>query len=343
MSITYDLLIVTDATMSMGRCKCRLSSSLTCIADLVSCNLGALQTSIPEILTLTELSGVFSRIAVLAYKDYTFPNEDVVLWSGWNNPDLPNFVKRITQRNGGDAPEAAKTAMIRVLEEVNESAKTLILWYTDAPPHHPSMPSYTAYPNDIREMEAFPTPGGLDWVKLCQSAQRKNCTVFSFTPNTITNAHTSFYALLSTLTGGLCINTKETRTDYSTIISRLTLGVMLQWMGQASDMTDVLQQSSAAFRQYKTSPLEAELTDEGRGSLGYLPPLFDDRALHTGINLLPILPSPLTASAVPQGSLASTSFNFGKRFADPEDAAYRDLVYTSLADIITHNIFFADL
>ncbi|KZP13764.1 hypothetical protein FIBSPDRAFT_834882 [Athelia psychrophila] len=321
MATTHDLLIVTDATMSMGS------------------YLDALQKSIPEILTLTKLSGVFSRIGVLAYKDYTYEHEEVVLWSGWNNPDLDNFVKKITKGHGGDFPEAAKTAMIHVLEQVDERANTLVLWYTDAPPHHPSTASHHEYPNDVREMQAFPAPGALDWVKLCQSAQRKNCAVFCFTPNTISNSDTSFYVLLSALTGGLCINTKKTSGDYSTVISRVTLGVMLQWMGQSSDMNEVLQQSAAAYRQYSESPIAAELVDEGRGSLGYLPPSFDDKAAKTGHPLRPLPLGPLTASVIPRGSLSETSFTFGKRFADPADKAYKDLVYTSLAEIIQHNVF----
>lgn len=62
--------------------------------------------------------------------------------------------------------------------------------------------------------------------------------------------------------------------------------------------------------------------------------------METEHKLRPLLLTPLqlTASAIPRG-LTKTSFTFSKRFADQADKAYVDLIFTSLAEIIQHNVF----
>ncbi|KAJ7637778.1 hypothetical protein B0H17DRAFT_995100 [Mycena rosella] len=311
----YDLLVVTDATASMGG------------------YLDALWSSIPEILALAKLSGAFSRLGVLAYKDYSDLPQEIAAWSGWNDPNLSQFVKDLDPTGGGDFPEAEKTALIRGLQAVNKESKTLMFWYADAPPHHVSIQSHH---NDVKEAQAFP-PGAVDWVKLCHTARRRNCTVFSFTPNSMDFAHSSFYVLLSELTGGISIASKA-GSKSSTLISRLTLGVILQWMGLGtSDMDDVLRESGAVLLRYEKSPLTAKPkpSDEFLGSAGYLPPT---RTGGAGVPLLRILSVPLEPSHIPVGTLASQSFNLAKRFSDASETGYRDLVYTSLTDIIQSNV-----
>ncbi|KAF7378381.1 RING-type domain-containing protein [Mycena sanguinolenta] len=315
-SNSYDLLIVTDATASMGG------------------YLDALRSSIPEILALAKLSGVFLRIGVLAYKDYTDPADEIVAWSGWNSDNLPQFVQDLEPTGGGDFPEAAKTALIRGLQAVNKETKTLVLWYADAPPHHISVPSHE---NDVSEMKAFP-PGAVDWVKLCHTARRRNCTVFSFTPNSMDIAHSAFYVLLSELTGGISISSTA-GSKSSTLISRLTLGVILQWIGHgASDMDAILQDSGAVLLRYEQSPRTAKQKprDEALGCAGYLPPCH--RPGSGGIPLLPILSTPLDATTIPTATFAAQPFNLAQRFSDPLETGYHDLVYDSFTKIIRANV-----
>ncbi|KAJ6503750.1 hypothetical protein C8R45DRAFT_1060395 [Mycena sanguinolenta] len=315
-SNTCDLLVVTDATASMGG------------------YLDALKSSIPEILALAKLSGAFSRLGVLAYKDYTDAVEEIVAWSGWNTDTLPQFVQDLEPTGGGDFPEAAKTALIRGLQAVDKHSKTLVLWYADAPPHHISVQSHG---NDIAEAKAFPA-GATDWVKLCHTARRRNCTIFTFTPNSMAPAHSSFYVLLSELTGGISISSKA-GSKSSTLISRLTLGVILQWMGQGTlDMEDVLRDSGVCSLRYENSPLLAKPkpTDEELGCAGYLPPPI--RANSNRVPLCKILSTPLSASQIPTGTLAAHPFNLAKRFGDASEVGYRDLVYASFTDLIQSNI-----
>ncbi|KAJ7719126.1 hypothetical protein B0H16DRAFT_1678097 [Mycena metata] len=275
--------------------------------------LDALRSSIPEILALAKLSGAFSRVGVLAYKDYTDAPEEIAAWSGWNSPNLAQFLNDLEPTGGGDYPEAAKTALIRGLQAVNKDSKTLVLWYADAPPHYSSVQSHE---NDVTEAEAFPA-GAVDWVKLSHTARRRNCTVFSFTPNSMDRAHSAFYVLLSELTGGISISSLAGAKS-STLISRLTLCVILQWMGQGtSDMEDVLRDSVAVLLRYEQSPLTAKPkpTDEGTGSAGYLPPAL--RFVSSGVPLHPILSMALDTASIPTAALASHSFNLAKRFYNP--------------------------
>jgi len=86
--VPYDLVLVTDATGSMGPF------------------LTALNTSLPQILLLTELTSAFDSMAVLAYRDYDQSLERVVEWSGWSSKDSPvdliTFAKQIQALGGGD-------------------------------------------------------------------------------------------------------------------------------------------------------------------------------------------------------------------------------------------------
>lgn len=282
---------------------------------------------------MAKLSGAFSRLGVLAYKDYSDPVDEITSWSGWNNPDLTAFVNNLDPSGGGDFPEAAKTALIRALQAVNKNSKTLILWYADGPPHHQSIRSYN---NDVAEAKAFPT-GSTDWVKLCHAARHRNCTVFSFTPNLMGKEHSCFYNLLSELTGGISIRSGA-HSKSSALISRLTVSVILQWMGQASDMDAVIQESRAVFGRYRESPLKIKLKliNEGNGSQGYLPPSYQGDT--AAIPLQKIIYSPLTISDIPRGLLASKSFNLATRFSDVMNAAYRDVVYETLSSIIDCNV-----
>ncbi|KAJ6600943.1 hypothetical protein DFH09DRAFT_1355223 [Mycena vulgaris] len=133
-------------------------------------------------------------------------------------------------------------------------------------------------------------------------------------------AHSTFYVLLSELTSGVSIASK-TGSKSSALISCLTLGI-----GRAPSL------------RYEKSPLTAKPkpSDEGIGSADYLPP--SHRPGSAGVPLVSTVSDPLEPSRIPLGTLASQSFNLVKRFSDPSEASYRDLVYTSLTDIIQSNV-----
>lgn len=279
-------------------------------------------------LALAKLSGAFSRLGVLAYRDYSEPEDERICWSGWNPNDLLGFARTLEPSGGGDYAEAAKTALIRGLQAVDKNAQTLVLWYSDAPPHHYS---FRSYQNDVKEAESFPA-GATDWVKLCRMAMQRNCTVFSFTPKLLDHNYSCFYTLLSEFTGGISISTKV---DSSALISRLTLDIILQWMGHASAMEISLQGSSASLNRYEVSPLLAtpKPSNELAGSRGYLPSPADK-----GTPLLTIHTSPLKSSDIPIGLSSSSTSNLAKRFSNPAEQAYREQVYESFSTIIESNV-----
>lgn len=208
----------------------------------------------------------------------------------------------------------------------------MLLWYTDAPPHHPSIRSYN---NDKLEQKAFPN-GYTDWVKLSLLAIRLGVTVFSFVPNTMSEEHSSFYVLLSQLTGGLCILSS---TDSSTDISRLTLETVLHWMGQGANIDARLHATGVNFLKFKGSPADAQLENELLGSKGYLPPALTAHQTVKGRpqNFRSLTKSRLHASDIPL-CLCPPSLNLSKRYSDPSETSYRRQVYDSLNTIIQSNI-----
>lgn len=268
---------------------------------------------------------------MIAYKDYCCPASDIVAWSGWNE-DLEAFTEKLRPTGGGDFPEAAKSALAKALEVVdddNSERETLLLWYADAPPHHPFM---TATGNARAEIRALPE-GSTDWIKLCLSAREKRARVFSFVPERLGNEHSSFYTLLATLTGGLPISSTFTT---STEISRLTLDVILQWMGQNITGQSAPSRNGVLISAYKKSPLEANppLSDEAKGSRRYLPSVLGDNDTY----IVDVNVTKFELSQVPMGPLASSPPNLGKKFANKADEAFRQQVYTSLAAVISSNV-----
>lgn len=68
-------------------------------------DLDSLRKSIPEILAVSSLSGVFHRVGIISYKDYCDSPDEIVQWSGWNSPDLLDFADGLRPTGGGDVPE----------------------------------------------------------------------------------------------------------------------------------------------------------------------------------------------------------------------------------------------
>lgn len=114
----YDLMILTDATASMGT------------------YLESLSKSLPEMIRISALTGCFSRIGVMAYRDYC--GGELVEWSKWylvdgtvqpgqtvSSAELLNFVRSLRPDAGGDWPEAAKTGLAAAYEQMRAEAKTM--------------------------------------------------------------------------------------------------------------------------------------------------------------------------------------------------------------------------
>ncbi|KFZ20335.1 hypothetical protein V501_00188 [Pseudogymnoascus sp. VKM F-4519 (FW-2642)] len=250
----YDLLILVDATYSM------------------SSYLHSLQTSLPQIISITTVTDCFSRIGLLAYRDYC--DKNLLEWSGWLSPSSlsdekqPNLIakaKSLEPIGGGDMPEATKTGLARAYELMRPNATTIILLYTDAPPHtfaNGSMKESCSHlrneqialsnPNDKRGLwqtiadgvsrtkwaNAAPVSYGgfghnfADWVSaskwLSKRSGDKKAQVFCILDHRMNSDSVGYYNYLSTMTGGACFRLTDSG---STSISQLTVEVLLAWMG----------------------------------------------------------------------------------------------------------------
>lgn len=218
----YDLLILVDATYSM------------------SSYLNSLQTSLPQIISISALTNCFSRIGLLAYRDYC--DKDLLGWSGWLSPTSlsdekqPNLIakaKNLYPNGGGDAPEATKTGLAMAYELMRADATTIILLYTDAPPHTFANDSVRDRSSNLRseqkDLNNLTAYGGFgpnfaDWV----SAAKWLSKVFSILEGDMDFNSAGYYNYLSTMTRGTCFYLTDWR---PALISKLTIEVLLAWMG----------------------------------------------------------------------------------------------------------------
>ncbi|ETS86111.1 hypothetical protein PFICI_04136 [Pestalotiopsis fici W106-1] len=224
-SQVYDLLILTDATSSMDE------------------YLHALNQSLPKIISISALTGAFARIGVMAYRDYCRPG--LLEWSGWFGRDgdigrdeLLHFMRSVRAQDGGDWPEATKTGLASAYSVMREDAKTLVLLYADAPPH---MGGWDNGPNYKKEIEYLTAEGcklspsaGLfaDWVSAARTLNgtghgAKQAQIFSIVCSHTNEAFGPFM-YMSHQTKGTCIQMKS---PDSPLISKLTMSVLLAWMG----------------------------------------------------------------------------------------------------------------
>ena len=96
--------------------------------------LHALNSTLIEIIALSKLIGI-NEIGILTYKDYS--EKEVTKWSGWKSTfhDLQEFAGNMTADGGEDYPEAARTAAYELAKVLDPDTKTIVMWFTDAPPH----------------------------------------------------------------------------------------------------------------------------------------------------------------------------------------------------------------
>ncbi|KAG8799752.1 hypothetical protein FRC19_000072 [Serendipita sp. 401] len=309
-STDWDLLLVTDATASMGT------------------YLEGLAVAIPEILSLGKLSGAFSRVGLLAYTDYSEGPEieDVIQWFGWNNPEVTKEATRLSPQGGGDTPEACKTALAVSLQHVDPERRTLILWYADAGPHHSSNGG-GYYSNGPKEKAALVKEGfETDWVKLSRQAKEKNCLAFPIIQQGMAISPSRFFALLAAFTDGTVFTTPARE---SSEISQLTLDLLLAWMGEKLSPPKY----KTEIVRFKKNPAQASvsLTDEEAGSRGYCPT--KQKAKLEDLETIP-----LTTLENAQFDVVIQLPNLSKKFLDPKESQYRKQVYEALKEIIGYNV-----
>ena len=232
----YDLLILVDATYSMFN------------------YLESLKTSLPKVIAISNLTNSFARIGLLAYRDYTEADrqkDGMLEWSGWYSQEsnangsvtaemLMTTAARLEPIGGGDYPEATKTGLAHACSLMREDATTIILLYTDAPPHCWMVAEKDHDSNYHKEQAALKAPssyGGLglhflDWVSACKYLHQgpRKAHVFCFLDAYLKQnpQYSGYYNYLSTVTRGACFNLTDGKPHS---IAQVTIDVLLAWMG----------------------------------------------------------------------------------------------------------------
>jgi hypothetical protein len=190
---------------------------------------------------------------VLAFEDYS-DGERAVLRRciGKSRAQTIAFAKALKPGGGGDIPEAAKTALVAALRVIRLAEtpgdQTIVMLFTDAPPHHESNFGTTSYCNGKRECATLEANGewsmllqaktwqsvvaatqngpGFCWRDICAAFRREGTRVFSFTPRQFYKVETAwpFLAMLGEL---IVLENTDPRT-----ISKVTIDILMQLMGQ---------------------------------------------------------------------------------------------------------------
>ncbi|KAK8116161.1 hypothetical protein PG984_012663 [Apiospora sp. TS-2023a] len=336
----YDLLILTDATGSMHQ------------------YLPALRQALPKIVSVSCLTDAFSRIGIMAYRDY---EQVLTEWSGWHNcrdendtegditrEDLIAFAKVLSLGGGHDWDEAVKTGAARAYSVMRPEATTLILLYADAPPHmrwHDG-PNKPLEQSNLRSRVFGVGDYFLDWVSACQTLSGKKhapkhgkpvrSQVFCIIDKSRI-ATVAPFAYLSHATGGSCFWMRETAT--STTIASLTMDIILTWMGAGKEGAVATGSDAATARLIRYS--KADDFDDMRSEADkriskYMPAKSNSaymEAIEDNINLVNVQDYPMKELIQPR---AAPILDFSKRYSD--DPSYAKLVVEHLRKIIDEDV-----
>ncbi|KAF2854493.1 hypothetical protein T440DRAFT_464652 [Plenodomus tracheiphilus IPT5] len=234
--MVYDLLILVDATYSMYY------------------YLESLKTSLPKVIAISNLTNSFARIGLLAYRDYTETRrtkDGMLEWSGWYDHDsegehnitaeqLMATAAKLEPIGGGDFPEATKTGLAKAHALMREDATTIVLLYTDAPPHCWMVADKDKGSNYHAEQAALQLPVSydgfgpqfVDWVSACDQLLRgpRKAHVFCLLDQSLDKwpMNSGYYTYLSTITRGACLMLTDSKPQS---IAQVTVDVLLAWMG----------------------------------------------------------------------------------------------------------------
>jgi hypothetical protein len=185
----------------------------------------ACKHSLIEMLPLISvLGGGRAELRFVAYGDYDTP-EHVVAVSG-PGAEAQAALAATRIHGGGDCPEAVKTALHAVLDEVaaarhDSPCSHIALLFTDAPPHHrDTRSSYIAEERAALGDELF------DWMRTAQRMRAEGVFTVTLVPDSRNNDK-YFYAALGPI---VAIPAHATAAD----VSAITMAVFLALIGETS-------------------------------------------------------------------------------------------------------------
>ena len=143
--------------------------------------INSLKPSILQLSYLIRLLGTNTKIAILGYKDQT--DRYPVVWSKWFDPSdeatLNDFIRHLIPEGGSnDFCETSKLAVSIAIEECSNTDQSLVIHYTDAPPHCDSFyfgNLSRSCGNDVKERNTLTKLGyPFDWIEICKKVHSKN-------------------------------------------------------------------------------------------------------------------------------------------------------------------------
>ena len=124
-----------------------------------------------------------ARISVTSYKDYCDGSDVCVHVPLTAKPAATvDFANGLRARGGGDSPEATKTGLNRIADEIRKhgaNRQSIVIHYTDAPPHCELSDSDRGNKRGEQERLNGKEPG-YDWVHICRWFARMNVPVYTF-------------------------------------------------------------------------------------------------------------------------------------------------------------------
>ncbi|KAK4168438.1 E3 ubiquitin-protein ligase itt1 [Cladorrhinum sp. PSN259] len=336
----YDLLIITDATMSMR----------TYLKSLIP--------SLEAIIRVSVTTDCFANIGVLAYRDYDC-SRPLTEWSGWygrngktkhqqaSHGGLLDFVSKLQVAGGHSWDEAAKTGLAKAYEVMRggEHTKTIILFYADAPPHMKAIADGNSWETDgVKERESLQNKkryGGqgdlfVDWVSAAKTLAtgNKRAQIFPIVELTYLRYESGgIYAYLAEITGGTCVSFDNRPSAEA--VSKVTVNLLLSWMGaekQGAKLDTARLGSHFRFGDL-TGIHDIVSEDDWDTARRFLPIQRNPDELRANLLVTPMSLSSL-AETVPR--CESPIMDLGKRYiSSPE---YQKLVIEQLGDIIQSDV-----
>ncbi|KAL4966505.1 uncharacterized protein BDV14DRAFT_188970 [Aspergillus stella-maris] len=186
--------------------------------------LNTVDTSLPQIISVSALTGCFSRSEWLHLEVEGKENPQP-------QPDLLRFAKRLSTIGNMDKPEAAKTGLAKAHEIMRSEAETLILCYTDAPPHTIALNHRSGNAQNEREGLNHGASSRLftDWVPAAKTLAMgdKKAQVFALLHKDMPAGKGAYYYYLYEMTQGACIYLKN---QHPGTICKASVELLLAWM-----------------------------------------------------------------------------------------------------------------
>ena len=173
------------------------------------------------------LFGGNARLHIISYKDYC---DKKIIEECHSNYEIQTFVaNKLRADGGGDAPEAAKTALNNLYQHIVQKSKSaenkpenIVFVYTDAPPHHSQTGSS---PNNIKQEKAalLSSKPGFDWIRICAAFKSLNVPIYTFVSKSISTQTKLFWKMFGNLVEMPNVNVST--------ITKATIGCINQLMG----------------------------------------------------------------------------------------------------------------